>query len=140
MSHKNKRTIFVTGAGGFIGANLTRKLLKQNFDIHILSRTKNISWRLKEIEDQITIHHGDLMDFASLKKALRKIQPAYIIHLATYGAYPFQTEIDKIVSINIEGTKNLLKASNNIPYRCFINTGSSSEYGFKDKPMKQDDI
>lgn len=140
MVSKNKRSIFITGAGGFIGANLTRKLLERNFDIHVLARSKKISWRLDDIAKLITIHIGDLTDFSSLKTSLAKIKPKYIVHLATYGSYPFQEEIDKIVSINIEGTKNLLEASKDIPYKCFINTGSSSEYGFKEKPMKEDDF
>ena len=140
MGRRNKRCIFITGAGGFIGANLTKELLKQNFYVHVLNRTENISWRLKEVANQITVHNGDITDYNSLRRALLKTKPDYIIHLATYGAYSFQTEIDKIISVNIGGTKNLLEASKDIPYKCFINTGSSSEYGFKDKPMRESDF
>lgn len=140
MGHINKRSIFITGASGFIGANLIRKLLKEDADVHILIRTKKIPWRLKEISDYITIHNGDLTNFSSLKKALIKAQPIYIIHLAAYGAYHFQTELNKITSVNIDGTKNLLEASRDIPYKCFINTGSSSEYGFNNKPMRENDF
>lgn len=136
----NKKSVFITGASGFVGANVTRELLKRNYDVHVLNRTKKLSWRLKDIKDFITIHNGDITDFKSLKKSLSKIQPDYIIHLAAYGAYHYQTELDKIIEVNIEGTKNLLDASKDIPYKCFINTGSSSEYGFKDKPMKETDF
>ena len=140
MGRRNKRSIFITGAGGFIGANLTKKLLKQNFYIHVLNRTGNISWRLKTVANQITVHNGDIRNYNSLRRTLLKAKPDYIIHMATYGAYSFETEIDKIISVNILGTKNLLEASRDIPYKCFINTGSSSEYGFKDKPMREDDF
>ncbi len=47
--------------------------------------------------------------------------------------------MEKIIRVNIEGTKNLLEASRDIPYKCFINTGSSSEYGYKNNPMKETD-
>ncbi|MCL4416467.1 MAG: NAD-dependent epimerase/dehydratase family protein [Patescibacteria group bacterium] len=140
MNRKNKRRVFVTGAGGFIGANLTRKLLKQNFNVHILCRTEEISWRLRNVSQLITIHVGDITNFKLLHRVLQKAQPDYIIHLAAYGAYHYQTDLNKIIKVNIEGTKNLLEASKNIAYKCFINTGSSSEYGFKDKPMKEDDF
>lgn len=140
MISKNKRSVFITGAGGFIGANLTRRLIEHNYDIHVLAQTKKISWRLEDIAKFITIHIGDITDFSFLKKSLAKIKPKYIVHLATYGSYPFQEEMDKIVKVNIEGTKNLLEASKDIPYECFINTGSSSEYGFKEKPMREDDF
>lgn len=140
MVLKNKRSIFITGAGGFIGANLTRKLIELNFDVHVIVQTKKIPWRLDDISKFIQIHIADLTDFSSLKRIFSKIQPKYIVHLAAYGSYPFQKEIDKIIFVNIEGTKNLLEASKNINYECFINTGSSSEYGFKEKPMKEDDF
>lgn len=140
MGLRNKRTIFITGAGGFIGANLTKRLLKENFYIHVLNHSENIPWRLKEITNKITVHYGDITDYNSLRGALLKTKPDYITHLATYGAYSFETDFGKIMSVNILGTKNLLEASRDIPYKCFINTGSSSEYGFKDKPMKEDDF
>ncbi len=140
MKSKNKRIIFVTGASGFIGANLIRELLNQNDEIHILNHTKKNSWRLEEIKNQITTHYGDLANITSLKSTLAKTQPTHIIHLATYGAYPFQIEMNKMISVNIVGTKNLLEASKDIPYKCLINTGTSSEYGFKNKPMRENDF
>jgi nucleoside-diphosphate-sugar epimerase len=140
MLSKNKRRVFITGASGFIGANLTRTLLKNNYDVHILNRSKKVSWRLENISQDITIHIGDITDIKSLKNALQQSNPDYIIHLAVYGAYHFQTEMDKIIQINITGTKNLLEASKAIPYKCFINTGSSSEYGYKNILMKETDF
>ena len=139
MNSKN-RTVFITGAGGFIGANLTRSLIKNDYNVYILSHTTNLSCRLKNISNLITVHIGDITSFKSLEQALQKTKPDYIIHLATYGAYHYQTDLKKIIKVNIEGTKNLLEASRNISYKCFINTGSSSEYGRKDKPMKENDF
>lgn len=139
MNRKNKRSVFITGASGFLGANIARAFLKKNYSVHILNRTKNISWRLKDIEKILKIHRGDVTNSKSLHAALHKSKPDYIIHLATYGAYHFQTESKKIVNTNIVGTLNLLEASKDIPYKCFINTGSSSEYGYKNTSMKEKD-
>jgi nucleoside-diphosphate-sugar epimerase len=140
MNQRNKSRVFITGASGFVGANVTRELLKNNYDVHVLNRTKNLSWRLKDIAGRMTVHIGDITNISSLQKILLKANPDYIIHLAAYGAYHYQNELEKIVKVNIEGTQNLLEASKNIPYKCFINTGSSSEYGFKNKPMKENDF
>lgn len=140
MEQKNKRNVFVTGASGFVGANLVRTLLKKNYIVHILQRTASLPWRLQNIADQIIIHTGDLTSFDSVKSAVQKAQPNYIFHLAAYGAYHYQTEMDKIVQVNVNGTKNLLEATRDIPYSCFINTGSSSEYGYKKKAMKETDF
>ncbi len=139
MNQRNKSSVFVTGASGFVGANIVRKLLSKKYDVHILSRTKKLSRRLKDIENLVTIHNADITYFPQLKNVLSKINPDYIIHLAAYGAYHYQDELEKIAQINIEGTRNLLEASKNIPYKCFINTGTSSEYGFKNRPMKEAD-
>ncbi len=139
MNGRNKRRVFVTGASGFVGASIIRKLLEKKYEVHILSRTKKLSWRFAHLSDFINVHKGDLKDSASLRKILTKASPDYIIHLAVYGAYHYQTELEKIIQVNIEGTKNLLEASRDVPYKCFINTGSSSEYGYKDTPMKESD-
>jgi len=140
MPSKNKSSVFITGANGFVGASLTRALIKQNYSVHILNHSQTLSWRLKKIKEKITIHKGDVTDFQTLKKIVKKVNPDYIIHLATYGAYHFQTELDKIVETNIIGTKNLLEASKDIPYKSFINTGSSSEYGYKGIPIRENDF
>lgn len=139
MHSKNKSRVFITGASGFVGANIVRHLLREHYDVHILQRTSQPSWRLKDISKLITTHKGDITNYKSLKGILEKIQPHSIIHLAAYGAYHYQVELDKIINVNIEGTRNLLEASKDIPYTCFINTGSSSEYGFKNEPMKEQD-
>lgn len=139
MNRGKKSSVFITGASGFVGANIVRALLKNNYDVHILSRTKKVSWRLKDISQFLTIHTGDIINLASLKKIFSTTQFDYIIHLAAYGAYHYQMELDKIMQVNLEGTKNLLEASMGTAYKCFINTGSSSEYGFKAKPMKEND-
>lgn len=139
MDSTYKSKVFITGAGGFVGANLTRSLIKNNYSVHILNHSKNLSWRLSEISKLIHVHNGDITKFKSLRNVLNNVQPDYIIHLATYGAYHYQNELEKIINVNITGTKNLLESSKNIPYKCFINTGSSSEYGFKIKPMREKD-
>lgn len=139
MRDKNKSNVFITGGNGFVGANIIRALLKDNYRVHVLNRSSQVGWRLKGIEKSLFIHQGDIKDYKTLRKIIVKVKPDYILHLAAYGAYSYQTEMDKIVDVNINGTKNLLEASKDIPYKAFINTGSSSEYGFKNIAMKEDD-
>jgi nucleoside-diphosphate-sugar epimerase len=64
----------------------------------------------------------------------------YIFHLAAYGQHSqIQTDIDEIYNTNIIKTLGLLKSTNHLKYKAFINIGTSSEYGFKDSPMKETD-
>lgn len=100
MKSGSKSVVFVTGAGGFVGANIVRALLKKDYEVHVLNRNKQLSWRLKDIEEFITIHTGDLTERASLNNALLKSGPDYIIHLAAYGAYHYQDELEKIIKVN----------------------------------------
>lgn len=135
-----KHAILVTGAGGFIGANLVRKLINEKYDVHVIWKKTTKSWRLIDILLKLTLHEIELSDRPGLMRVMQKIQPYAIIHLAAHGAYSSQTDIDRMIQINIEGTLNLLLASREINYQAFINTGSSSEYGPNDKPMKETDV
>jgi len=122
----------VTGATGFVGANLVRYLLRQGETVHVFVRNQSNLWRLEEIRNHIHIHTVDLVDKQSIENALQAIRPEYIYHLAVYGAYSYQTDYDVILNTNIMGTAHLVEAAANIGFTAFINTGSSSEYGFKD--------
>ena len=133
-------SFLITGATGFIGANLTRHLVKKDVEVHILTRRESNRWRINSILNKVWEHRVDLRDYEPLRKVILKIKPRVIFHCATYGGYPLQREEDKILETNILGTINLLKALSDIDYRCFVNTGSSSEYGIKSRPMSEEDL
>ncbi|MCL5072241.1 MAG: NAD-dependent epimerase/dehydratase family protein [Actinobacteria bacterium] len=135
----SKKNILITGAAGFIGANLVRKLIGGN-NIHIFVKKSTNLWRLKDILHEVKIHHISLDNLKQIKQAVKRIQPQIIYHLAAHGSYPQQKDSIAMIKTNIFGTANLISALDQISYICFINTGSSSEYGFKSKPMKEIDI
>ncbi|MBN1259328.1 MAG: GDP-mannose 4,6-dehydratase [Anaerolineae bacterium] len=135
----NKR-VLVTGATGFVGAHLVRRLLEAHEDVHILIRPSSNLWRLQEIETQIKKHSGDLADAEGIHDIVTEIQPQVIYHLATLGAYPFQKDAEAIIRTNIFGAWNLLKACAGIDYEVFVNAGSSSEYGSKRFAMRETDV
>ncbi len=134
----SSKTVLITGGNGFIGANLARKLLTLGYNVNLLTHNTDFS-RLKGTEDKISIHRLDIRDKA-LTDLIIKISPSYIFHLATYSSYRNQSDVKEMADIAINGTLNLLLATRNIPYQLFVNTGSSSEYGFKNKPMKETDL
>ncbi|MGL6114987.1 MAG: NAD-dependent epimerase/dehydratase family protein [Cetobacterium sp.] len=135
------KKILVTGATGFVGANLVRKLTEdKNNEVHILTRKTSNLWRIKDIYNDIIDWKVDLQEKDLLKDIIEKINPEAIIHLAIYGGRPNENDNQKIIDCNFQGTVNLLEACKNINYRVFINTGSSSEYGEKNKAMNESDI
>ena len=83
---------------------------------------------------------ADLTDANELRKKLRQLRPEWIFHLAAYGAYSFQTQTRAMIDINIGGTLNLVQAATETGFEVFVNTGSSSEYGFKNHPTTENDV
>jgi nucleoside-diphosphate-sugar epimerase len=62
------------------------------------------------------------------------------LHAATYGGHAVQDDPARILKTNFDGTVNLLNSCLKTRFGLFINTGSSSEYGIKDSPMRELDL
>lgn len=139
MTSKNKN-VFITGGNGFIGSNLARLLIKKNYNVNLLARKNSNLWRLKEINKDVKIHQCEIEDIENLKKIITKLKPKYIIHLASYGNSSSENNLKKMIDVNILGLVNLLEASKKINYKKLIICGSSSEYGFKKKPIAETDF
>lgn len=122
----------VTGASGFVGNNLARRLLRDGHEVHVLLRQGHATWRLQDIYPDLHVHIVDLCDAGQVERAVQTIRPEWIFHLAAYGAYSHQTDIQRIMQTNILGTVNLVQACLETGFEAFVNTGSSSEYGFQD--------
>lgn len=134
-----KDNFLVTGATGFIGANLVKKLVSLGQNVNVIVRDKKLNWRLHDIADKINILKCDIQD-PKLQEIIDGIKPDYIFHLAGYGNLPQEDDIYKMVDINFKGTMNLLNALSKNPFKLFINTGSSAEYGVKDQKMRESDV
>jgi len=90
MSKLNR--ILVTGATGFVGANLLRKLIDSKNDIHIIIRSTSNTWRIKDIIYKASIHYCDLNNRGKIKKIFSSIKPEIIFNFSAYGGYPFQKD------------------------------------------------
>ena len=131
------KRIIITGATGFVGANLTRRLIREGHEIHLLVRRGYNSWRIEEVYPKIHIHKTDLTNKEALADVVGEIKPEWIFHLAVYGAYSWQTDLQQMVQTNIMGTVNLVEACLKTGFESFVNTGTSSEYGYKDHTPKE---
>src|SRR5579863_10196482 len=98
-----KNKIFITGATGFIGASITRKLVSDNHEVSILIRNGKLNWRLQDIQEKLQIIKGDLLE-ESLESKIKKINPEYVFHCAAYGSLPSEGSSDMLIDINIKGT------------------------------------
>lgn len=133
-------SVFITGGTGFVGANVARRLVEQGEEVHLLARSSASFWRLEDLKDRLIVHEGDLLDAASVDTAIAEAKPSVVYHLAAYGAYHDQADVQKIFHTAVDGTLNILHAAKRDGVSMVINAGSSSEYGTKDHPMKEDEL
>ena len=115
---KQKR-IALTGSNGFIGGALVNRLQPDN---EILKIERNDYY---------------MRDFAQW---LKNWKPDVIIHAGAYGNHSSQSDEMETFEANVVKTFMLLRETVDIPYEAFINIGTSSEYGRKQFPMKEEDL
>ena len=131
--------ILVTGASGFIGSHLVRRLAGTGADVHVFLRSSSDTRRLGDITGRLERHAADLTDPASLRTAVRRVRPRTIFHCASWGGHPGQTDGAAIFGTNLAGTFHLLAACEEAGFDRFVHTGSSSEYGMTSPPMSEED-
>lgn len=130
--------VLLSGATGFVGANLARRLLADGHEVHLIVRPGFASWRIDAIIGEMRLHKADLQDADGTRDAVRAARPEWIFHLAAHGAYASQTDVQAIMRTNVVGTVNLVEAALAVGVEALIHTGSSSEYGFKPSAPSED--
>jgi nucleoside-diphosphate-sugar epimerase len=130
----------VTGASGFVGANLVRRLLEAGHEVHVMLRPGYRAWRLQEVLPHLRVDVVDLGNPEKVRAVVAGARPDWIFHLAAYGAYADQTDVDQMVATNISATVNLVRAGVAAGFEAFVNIGSSSEYGFKEHAPSEDEV
>jgi len=131
------RRVFLTGATGFVGSHLLKRLIREGCEVHISVRESSSLWRIEDVIDNCNCHVIDLTDFDGVKNLVKKINPDIIFHLAAYGVDYQQQNIYQAVNININVSVNLFDVFlKNNGFR-FIHTGTSSEYGHKNTPISE---
>lgn len=127
--------ILITGATGFIGANLVHRLVQQYSSVFVLLRPDSDTWRLQSITQKVNPVYSDITQKSAVQKTLNDIKPQTIFHLASYGNASFHSDIMQMIQVNIMGTTYVLSASKNHRPRSIVVVGTSSEYGSKNEPM-----
>ena len=140
INNKIIQPILITGASGFVASNLVRYFVSKNIKINILLKKNTNLWRLKDIIHKTNFFYLNLGNKNIVEKIIKKIKPKTIFHFAAHGAYSNQTNLQEIKSSILDGTLNLINECKKYGFKSFINTGSSSEYGFKNHKMKEENL
>lgn len=134
--------VLVTGATGFIGSHLVRRLVAEGTEVHALTSRVSAVYpdRLRDLRGGITLHEGNLTDRSALDVLVQRSRPDYVFHLGAYTHVGKSwRRVDECVQSNVQGTVNLLQALDGSGYRRFINTGTSEIYGDIDVPFREGD-
>lgn len=119
--------ILVTGASGFVGANLFKKIAAVRDDVFAVVRC-NKNWRLFDVGDEHIIA-CDLNDYTATKNLIDSVAPQTVFYCAAYGAYSFEEDANLIYRTNFLSISNFVGLLEEKPFAAFIHAGSSSEYG-----------
>ena len=67
----------ITGASGFVGSNLIRKLINENKELTILIRNDSDLWRINDLLPKIQTIKTDLSDYEKLEKIISDIEQEF---------------------------------------------------------------
>ena len=146
---KNK-TVFVTGAAGFIGSNLVLKLLDTVSPVTIVGMDNlndyyDVSikdWRLDQIQASAAKHpgsawtfvKGDIADRAAVDRVFAQWKPDVVVNLAAQAGVRYSiTNPDAYIQSNLIGFYNILEACRHSPVAHLVYASSSSVYGTNKK-------
>lgn len=129
----------VTGAGGFVGANLLRRLVRDGYRVTGVLQPGGDRWRVDGLDDGARLVEIDLLDDDAVRRLVEGTRPERVFHLAAYGAYSWQQDVRRMMATNVRGTVALVEACRDVGSEAFVHAGSSSEYGFKDHAPTEDE-
>lgn len=131
----------VTGASGFVGAEVCRKLIEEGYDVVAVVSPFSKPTRLKSIQKKLLIINANLADEKNVHKIFEKYKPQIVLHLATHGVYRYQQDDEnRIVIDNFLMMNHLLRYSVEFGIYKFINTGSVFEYGTRKGKVNGTDV
>lgn len=130
----------VTGAGGFIGAALSHRLLADGWTTTLLVGPDTDRWRVAPLVADAAVLEVDLRDGDAVARAVAAARPDVVFHLAAHGAYSWQQSLPRMIETNVSGIAHVVEAALDAGVRAIVNAGSSSEYGLMDHAPREDEL
>ena len=129
-----KKSIFVTGADGFIGSHLIERLVASGHSVRALCQYNsfgNKGWLdtlNQDVLASVDVCLGDIRDGDHVKRLMKNAD--IVIHLAALIAIPYSYHSPRsYIETNVSGTLNLLQAALDNEVERFIHTSTSEVYG-----------
>jgi len=122
------KTALVTGATGFVGSNLIRRLVLESWCVHILIRPESSMTLIHGVCEQITLHTHDGTT-TNMLKIMTEVKPDLVFHLASLFIATHQThDIESLINSNLLLGTQLLEAMDKGNVRYMVNVGTSWQH------------
>ncbi|MHC4337047.1 MAG: NAD-dependent epimerase/dehydratase family protein [Planctomycetota bacterium] len=119
--------LLLTGATGFIGSHVARRIVTEKCEVYALIRPGSNTWRINDIIESLNVVSCDLFASQKLDEYLKQIRPDLCIHLAWYAEprkYLNSLENLRFLCASLLFATHLA----NLGCRRFIGAGSCAEY------------
>lgn len=134
------KTYLITGSSGFIGSNLTKRILSEHPDIQVIGLDNmndyyDVSlkeYRLKELEQfpNFKFIKGNIADKDLVNKVFADYKPSIVVNLAAQAGVRYSIDHpDTYIESNVIGFYNILEACRHNPVEHLVYASSSSVYG-----------
>lgn len=144
-------TVFITGASGFIGSNLAKRILTTELDTEVIGLDNMNDYydvsikkaRLAELQkfENYTFIKGNLADKRLINDIFERYHPDIVVNLGAQAGVRYSiTNPDAYIESNMIGFYNILEACRHYPVEHLVYASSSSVYGSNKKvPYSTDD-
>ena len=145
------KTVFITGASGFIGSNLAKRILTTESDKKVIGLDNMNDYydvrikeaRLAELQsfENYTFLKGNLADKELINRIFEQYRPEIVVNLGAQAGVRYSiTNPDAYIESNMLGFYNILEACRHYPVEHLVYASSSSVYGSNKKvPYSTDD-
>lgn len=125
---KRATTALVTGATGFVGSHVARRLVAGGMNVHLLLRPASSLEAVTDLVDRVTIHrHSNDVD--ALLVILDRAKPDIVFHLSTYfHAEHKPQDIAPMVASNVQFPAELLEVMTRSGCRLLVNAGTAWQH------------
>ena len=129
--------VVVTGGAGFIGSHLVDRLVNDDFKVIVIDDESAESNDIFYHNPKAEYHKISIEDYNAIEPLFDNVK--YVFHLAAVARIQLtMNQPEKAVSVNYNGTHNVLRASKKHNVKRVMYSSTSSAYGLKNPiPLKE---
>ena len=120
--------VLITGGMGVIGAETSRKFVKEGHRPVIFARHRDESL-IGDIVDKVDIELGDVLDMPRILQAIKKHKVTHIVHSAAFVGAVSAANPALSIQVNVLGLVNILEAARALDVRRVVFTSAKGIYG-----------